>query len=318
MSPSNGHPRPRRWAVQRRIEFIEFRLAWQGTLNRGDLREQFGISDPQASADIAAYRELAPGNCEYDRKAKVFRRGKRFESVVGRFDSQVYLNELRSVAIGSPSRDASWIGDLPSFAMPRIPSGSIDDEVLSDVIEAMSDGLSLSVLFQSASRGEASWRWIAPHSLGFDGERWFARAFCHRLGAFTDFPLNRILRIAGDEAIRVDRALDREWEEEIEIEIGPHPELPLEQVAAAELDYGMKDGKLRLLERAALVPYLLRAMPVDLEPRATNPRQSRIALLNKVSVDEKSLALRKKSAELIDTSHIARPAATASAPAVPT
>ena len=34
-----------RWGVERRLEFIDFRLFWDGRINRGDLTEQFGISD---------------------------------------------------------------------------------------------------------------------------------------------------------------------------------------------------------------------------------------------------------------------------------
>ena len=83
MPGSRSRRTPPRWGAQRRLEFIEFRLFWQGTLNRGDLREQFGISQQQASADIAAYQKHAPRNTEYDRNAKTYVRAEGFESVFG-------------------------------------------------------------------------------------------------------------------------------------------------------------------------------------------------------------------------------------------
>ena len=38
-----------KWGVERRLEFIEFRLFWEGGVNRADLIEMFGVSVPQAS-----------------------------------------------------------------------------------------------------------------------------------------------------------------------------------------------------------------------------------------------------------------------------
>ena len=43
------------WGVERRYEFIEFRLYWQGRINRSDLMEVFGISVQQASKDLSNY-----------------------------------------------------------------------------------------------------------------------------------------------------------------------------------------------------------------------------------------------------------------------
>ena len=45
------------WGVERRYEFIEFRLFWQGRINRGDLMDAFGVSTQQASLDLNAYIE---------------------------------------------------------------------------------------------------------------------------------------------------------------------------------------------------------------------------------------------------------------------
>ncbi|MES2390903.1 MAG: hypothetical protein V4555_04635, partial [Acidobacteriota bacterium] len=44
---------PARWGQERRLEFIEFRLQWEGRVNRSDLVNYFSISVPQASLDFA-------------------------------------------------------------------------------------------------------------------------------------------------------------------------------------------------------------------------------------------------------------------------
>ena len=53
-----------KWGVERRLEFIEFRLFWEGAINRSDIVEVFGVSVPQASKDLTLYQERAAGNTD--------------------------------------------------------------------------------------------------------------------------------------------------------------------------------------------------------------------------------------------------------------
>ncbi len=41
-----------RWGVERQLEFIEFRLFWEGHVNRGDLMSAFAVSANQAPTDL--------------------------------------------------------------------------------------------------------------------------------------------------------------------------------------------------------------------------------------------------------------------------
>ena len=59
-----------KWGVERRLEFIEFRLFWEGGVNRSDIIEMFDVSVPQASKDLTLYQERAPLNAIYDKSAK--------------------------------------------------------------------------------------------------------------------------------------------------------------------------------------------------------------------------------------------------------
>lgn len=295
-----------RWSTQRRLEFIEFRLYWQGRLNRRDLTEQFAISEQQASADIAAYQQLAPGNCEYDRVAKVYAAGPDFAPAFGSSDAQRYLNELRSVDYGISARDESWIGEFPSFATVPYPKRSADASTLRAVLRASSEQAALEVHYQSLSRPEPIWRWITPHALGYDGHRWHTRAFCHRRGDFRDFVLGRIFDIRATSPHDVDPALDLEWAEVIELEIGTHPRLPPEQRIAVEVDHNMVEGKLRLPVRAALAHYLMRWMRVDLNPDTVEPQQIQIVLVNKDAVIGQHAAIRKRATTKIENARVER------------
>jgi hypothetical protein len=68
------------WGVERRLEFIEFRLFWEGRVNRSDLMEVFGVSVNQASTDLNRYLGMAPNNMLYDKSARTYVRAKHFES----------------------------------------------------------------------------------------------------------------------------------------------------------------------------------------------------------------------------------------------
>ena len=44
-----------RWSVEQKLQFIEFRLFWEGHVNRADLMDTFGVSLNQASGDLNRY-----------------------------------------------------------------------------------------------------------------------------------------------------------------------------------------------------------------------------------------------------------------------
>lgn len=60
------------WFKDRRQEFIAATLKQFGQVNRQDLVRQFGISVPQASADIAAFLASDPPHVAYDVSAKTY------------------------------------------------------------------------------------------------------------------------------------------------------------------------------------------------------------------------------------------------------
>ena len=105
-----------RWGQDRRLEFIDFRLFWEGRLNRSDLTTFFRISVPQASLDLAAYQEMAPGNMVYDRTQKTYVAAPTFQPVLTSSDSGHYLNELLWREIGTVAASDSFIGWAPPIA----------------------------------------------------------------------------------------------------------------------------------------------------------------------------------------------------------
>src|ERR1700686_4432845 len=96
------------WGVERRLEFIEFRLFWEGGVNRADIIEMFDVSVPQASKDLSLYQERAPQNAIYDKSAKRYVASENFRPCFLKPDPHAYLAQLRSVADGILESSDSW------------------------------------------------------------------------------------------------------------------------------------------------------------------------------------------------------------------
>jgi hypothetical protein len=103
-----------KWGVERRLEFIEFRLFWEGGVNRADIIEMFDVSVPQASKDLTLYQERAPNNAIYDKSAKRYVASHQFQPCFLKPDPAEYLNQLRSVSDGILDQAHAWIGQFPS------------------------------------------------------------------------------------------------------------------------------------------------------------------------------------------------------------
>jgi hypothetical protein len=58
------------WCERQRMEWIAETLRVFGFINRVHLRRKFGISDPQASADLRTFGRLYPGAMSYDVSGK--------------------------------------------------------------------------------------------------------------------------------------------------------------------------------------------------------------------------------------------------------
>lgn len=269
-----------RWGVEQRLEFIEFRLLWEGGVNRSDIIEMFNVSVPQASKDLTLYQERAPDNLTYDKSAKRYVAGEHFVPQFLKPDPDRYLNQLRSIADGTLDRSHAWIGHFPAFDAVPTPARGLKTETLRAILSAIRGSEAIEVNYQSLSRPEPRWRWIAPHAIGFDGFRWHVRAFCEIDHAFKDFVLSRIIKSRGARPSGVKLEDDVDWRELVTLEIGPHPELSETQQKVIGLDYGMRGGKAKITVRKALLYYALKRLGLDTDPSARRPQDQQIVLLN--------------------------------------
>ncbi|PRX27408.1 WYL domain-containing protein [Meinhardsimonia xiamenensis] len=270
-----------RWGVEQRLEFIEFRLFWDGHVNRSDLMDQFGISVNQASLDLSRYIEMAPDNMVYDKSARTYVRGRDFVCRFRPPDAARYLAQLRLIADDVMDPAECWIAKLPPFAVAPTPVRGVDPVTLRAVLSAIQRSEEIEVKYQSLSSPEPRWRWIAPHAIGFDGFRWHTRAYCLTDEYFKDFLLSRILDIRGSRKSETSAHEDHDWHSEVTLEVGPHPDLSEAQAKVIALDYGIRGGKAKITVRRALLYYALRRLGLDTDPAARRPQDQQIVLLNR-------------------------------------
>ena len=279
-----------RWGVERRLEFIEFRLFWEGRVNRGDIVDTFGVSVTQASADINRYIALAPHNTAYDHRRRTFGRSAKFKPILLKPDASRYLAQLRSIGDGVMDRADAWTSQLPDYEAAPTPARGVSVEILRAIASAIGAIEAIEVKYQSLSRPDPLWRWVTPHAFGFDGFRWHTRAYCHLDGTFKDFLLSRILEIRGCKPSEIGSDADAEWNDQVTLEIGPHPELSDTQQKVIALDYDMRGGKTKIPVRKALLYYALKRRGLDTDPAARRPQDQQIVLLNGPELATKTLA----------------------------
>jgi hypothetical protein len=281
-----------KWGVERRLEFIEFRLFWEGGVNRSDIIEMFDVSVPQASKDLTLYQERAPHNALYDKSAKRYVASDQFEPHFLKPDPGGYLSRLRSVAEGLIDLSESWITQVPDTDIALTPRRDIDASVLRMVLSAVRDQRSVDIHYQSMSkdRPDPIWRRITPHAFGYDGLRWHVRGYCHVTDKFKDFLLPRVLGIGslGEPGAAAEH--DVLWQERFGVEIGPHPDLTTSQKAVVAKDYGMEKSSTVLTVRYAMLFYVLKRLGLLGDAAKLPARSQHIIVVNQA---ETKVALEK-------------------------
>lgn len=271
------------WGQERRLEFIDFRLRWEKTVNRADLRNHFGISIPQASLDIAKYTQMAPQNLVYDRSSRTYRVAEGYAPSVGNTAPQRYLNEVLAFSRGLLDARDAYIGWMPPFAGVPVLTRLVDSQTLSLLLDAIRHQGCVRITYQSDSAADPIERVISPHAFGHDGFRWHVRAYCFLRETYRDFVLGRILTICIDSTQGRDPQEDVKWRTILQIKIVANPDLTEGNRRAVELDYSMVDGATTIEVREALLYYVLKEL--ELGPFAYPGFQPpQIVLINHVEL----------------------------------
>ena len=245
-----------------RLAFVELRVRFIGEIRRHDLVSRFGIQSAAATRDLAQYKDLAPGNIDYDAKGKSYVVGADFRPVFD-FPPERILSWLtQGFGDGEPMRIKAWVAsERPS----RLTHPELD--VLASVTRAIHQECPLGIEYHSITSGRTE-REIVPFALIDNGLRWHVRAFDRKSQEFRDFVITRIKCpvVLKDDPIAPHETSnqDIQWTRIVELELVPHPDQPRPEIT--EMDYRMDGGVLRMKLRAATAGYILRQWSVDCSP----------------------------------------------------
>ena len=252
------------YAQKERLAFIDFCLQFFGHVSRADLINHFKTGLASCTRDLTTYRELAPNNLILKHETKQYYRTNEFKAVFEHNPEAILGSLCRGFGDGlsqgiNPSEKCI---DATRLIHP-------DAEVIATIMRAINKRHAVSCDYVSLSSGESS-RKIVPHAIANNGQRWHVRAYDIKNKAFRDFVCTRlqnvteiespILTIQGSE-------FDKQWNTIHKIKLVPHPSIT--HFKAIELDYAMKDGKIELNVREALLGYLMRQWNVDCSLEST-------------------------------------------------
>jgi len=243
---------------------------------------------PQASADLAAYRSLAPENIEYNGTKRKYVAAAAFEPKLLEPNAERYLAQLRAIADGVITLDDTLIAELPDVSILPIPSRRIEPKIFRGLLKAVRAECSIRIHYQSMNdkRPHPIWREITPHAFGWDGFRWHVRAFCHIERRFKDFVISRCLDL-GEFGVPGEKAInDQEWNTFFDIILIPNPKLSAAQRKTIELDYGMTRGKTSVSVRRALLYYFDKRLRLDVAERQDRPKETPVVVKNREAYDK--------------------------------
>lgn len=248
-------------AQRERLAYIDFRLYFFGEIGRPDLANRFGVAPAGATRDIALYREIAPQNIEFDGSSKVYRIGKDFVPLFEHASQRV----LSALALGfGDGANGEMQSLLPCESPTALSNPKMD--VLAPICRAIHAKRPVAIRYHSMSSGESE-RVIVPFALVDTGLRWHVRAFDRKSSEFRDFVVTRIeAPTLLDEEPQANERPDNDiqWTRIVEMDFVPHPRLSRPEII--RMDYGMKDGSIRMRVRAAVAGYMLLRWSVDCSP----------------------------------------------------
>ena len=288
-----------RWGVKRRLEFIDFRLFWDGRFNRKDLSETFGISAQQASSDISQYERQAPGNLSYDKHEKAYVRASGYRPVLIRDSVERYLLQLVAVEHRWMRAEETWFDRPPPCEIVHLERRRTNPDVLLNIVDAIRLKCQLEIEYASITGSPELPRVIAPHAIVHSAGRWYARAWARHHNDFRDYNLDRILSVSALAPTKVDPTLDFQWIHQINLEITPNPELAPERQAAIAAEYNMQVGLLEMPCRLSTAFYMMSANNLDVEPGRLAPEKQQLVLRNRAAVEAARVAAREMSVQAL-------------------
>ncbi len=227
---------------KQRLQFIEAKLIWDGSVQRADVCKVFGVTPNHLSRDLSRYRNGQKDALVYDVENRTYRPGRGFKPQIASGSAEEYLTLLQAYSVSQSAAVVPAMGRVaPAESLPQ-PSGIIEPKVLRHVLMALKNRQGVRLVYQSLRDANPSPRTLWPHTLVFTGDRWHARAFDSKRQEFRDFVLSRCSNTSLEETDSpVPHIADAQWNETDTVEVVPAPRLSESQKQVIAKEFGMRD-----------------------------------------------------------------------------
>ncbi|MEZ8137952.1 WYL domain-containing protein [Vibrio splendidus] len=247
-----------------RLAYIDFKLRFSGFINRSDLNSMFGLKEAASSKLMSLYTEKTEKkNMVYDHKirANVIK--------LDTFEPLLHINSEKALGMLANGFNKNKIYETPELPYTRI--GQIPNQLQIENVEritrAMAGGYSITCDYMSASSENHSSRELVPLTLLFDGINWIFRAYYRNENKFRNFNFSRALNVKENsdshKAPHEELTEDKEWTTQVPLLLIPHPSLENKAKETLVADFGLKDSKLIITERLALIWLLKSQWKID-------------------------------------------------------
>ncbi len=264
-----------------RFAFLEMLAFWMGEVRNKDLENQFGITRQQVYKDFVQYQNMHPNHLIKLNKAHyVFADDKQLQYFHGGLDDFLAWIETGYFVL-APRLTNSCATRL------ELPERRISRQVIATLMKAIHQNLRIEVNYISLSHPENEGRIFSPHSIIKAGSRFHVRGYCEKSQGFRDLVLSRFRENAEIEGLSPHSIVEDEaWQTYVTLVLSPDPRLsPVQQDVLAN-DYQMKNKKLCIKTRAALVDYLLRELQVNTKYLDGKPEAQQLVLVNRDDIKQ--------------------------------
>jgi len=248
-----------KWGLRQRLTFIESCLLWNKKLTTNMLIETFEIGRRQAGKDIQAYQDIADENIIYDKYKRGYIPTDNFKPIFLTGTANEYLDWMQATTL-----EIAPLITLPSLAPTaeflRIPQPQLNLQNIQAITEGIRNHKK--VLIVNISNANVEY-FISPHTLIYDGQGWYVRAFDSQCRDFIMIDLttikkadisdeSSIMKYTGDMTEVQNR--DHEWQHYVKINIVINPDIPLsnQERESIEQAYSLQDGILAVEIRIPL------------------------------------------------------------------
>tara|TARA_R110002167_G_scaffold49026_3_gene143953 strand:+ start:4005 stop:4925 length:921 start_codon:yes stop_codon:yes gene_type:complete len=258
-----------------RMVFIDFRLRFTGTIKRSDITEQFGVADSAASKEIAEYKNLAPGNVEYDRTL-------RSNAIIDTYQPLFNISAEQGLGMLANGFNKNLLVERPIAPYQRVGvfPKKLNVELVAAVTSALSNRVGLGCKYMTANSDNYGDRMLFPTAIFYDGKTWMFRAYHRDSDMYKNFNFARVLEASVFYQMpareRETIEADSDWNTKIPLLLRLHPSLAELDALVVRKDFGIESEKSEFtyFERAALVYYLIDNWNVDVGQKPTKKSEA--------------------------------------------